>query len=84
MIMPRVKREQLPLAIFWHLTQRVRERSAALDDLDTLRHWLDRYPLVPEGGAWFKRFGTFTLCGEGEIPKTFLTADQTPYGEEVP
>lgn len=44
--------------------------------------WMDREPIVPEA-QWFKRFDTFILCGEGELVKTVLTAEQTAIGEEV-
>ena len=27
-------------------------------------------PEVPEGD-WYKDFGTFKICGEGKLPKTF-------------
>jgi hypothetical protein len=37
---------------------------------------------VPEG-MWFKRFANFTLAGEGELPKTFLTPGMTAKGTEV-
>lgn len=39
-------------------------------------------PDVP-AGKWFKRFPGMTVCGEGEWVKTFLTAAQTPIGEQV-
>jgi hypothetical protein len=32
---------------------------------------------------WFKRFAGFTICGEGELVKTFLTGGQAPEGEEI-
>ena len=44
--------------------------------------WLDTQPEVPEGN-WFKRFPGMVVCGEGELVKTFLSADQTPVGDEV-
>jgi len=36
-----------------------------------LADWLDSEPEVPEG-RWFKRFSGMTVCGEGELVKTFL------------
>jgi hypothetical protein len=39
--------------------------------LNKLRIWIDLKPNVPEG-PWFKDFGSFKLCGEGKLPKTFL------------
>jgi len=44
--------------------------------------WLDSQPEVPDG-KWFKRFSEMTVCGEGELVKTFLTSDQSPVGDEV-
>jgi hypothetical protein len=37
---------------------------------------------VPSG-KWYKDFGTFKLCGEGETPLTFLEQGQVPFGEQV-
>ena len=50
--------------------------------LQLLYHWLATDPEVP-AGRWFKRFASFTLCGEGELVKTFLLPGQAPDGEEV-
>jgi hypothetical protein len=44
--------------------------------------WLDREPEVPNE-KWFKRFPAMIVCGEGELVKTFLTAQQAPTGKEV-
>jgi len=32
---------------------------------------------------WYKSFPKFTLAGEGEVPKTFLTPGMVPHGTEV-
>jgi hypothetical protein len=32
---------------------------------------------------WFKRLPAMTVCGEGELVKTFLAANQIPTGKEV-
>jgi hypothetical protein len=37
---------------------------------------------LPDGKR-FKRFGEFTIRGEGELIKTFLLAGQLPQGEEA-
>jgi hypothetical protein len=50
--------------------------------MQLLYHWLATDPEVP-AGRWFKRFTSFTLCGEGELVKTFLLPSQAPDGEEV-
>jgi hypothetical protein len=44
--------------------------------------WLDTEPKVPEDN-WFKRFSGMTVCGEGELVKTFLTTGQVSTGAEV-
>jgi hypothetical protein len=47
-----------------------------------LLRWMDPQPEVPFG-QWFKRFPEMIVCGEGELIKTFLRADQTPLGTEL-
>jgi hypothetical protein len=81
--MPRVRRRNLPLFLFQHLLQRQIERSISVDQLRLLADWLDREPVVPLG-RWFKRFPELTVCGEGELIKTFLTPAQSPFGVELP
>lgn len=44
--------------------------------------WLSQQPEVPDG-KWFKRFAGMTVCGEGELVKTFLVPGQIPDVEEV-
>lgn len=44
--------------------------------------WMDTQPEVPSA-KWFKRFPEMTVCGEGELIKTFLVPGQIPTGEEV-
>jgi hypothetical protein len=44
------------------------------DDL-TMLNWPRANPEVPEG-KWFKKFSGMTVCGEGELVKTFLQAGQ--------
>jgi hypothetical protein len=51
-------------------------------NLGALAEWLDTQPEVPDG-RWFKRFSTMTVCGEGELIKTFLTAAQVASGKEI-
>ena len=80
--MPRIKRTGLPKALFEHILLRIRQRGIRPEDLGLMAAWMDREPNVPEG-AWFKRFATFTICGEGELVKTVLTSRQTAIGEEV-
>jgi len=51
-----------------------------------LNHLLDRINTQPDvaDGKWFKRFSGMTVCGEGELVKTFLTSGQAPMGREIP
>jgi len=43
---------------------------------------MDTEPEVPSQ-KWFKKFAGFTVCGEGDLVKTFLTAGQAPEGQEI-
>jgi len=80
--MPRVRRHGIPRPLFDHLLDRIRERDIHADQLGLLADWLDTEPEVPEG-KWYRRFPGMTVCGEGELVKTFLTPSQLPDGEEV-
>ena len=80
--MPEIRRQSLPPAIFRHLLDRIQLREVSSDQLRALADWLDTSPIVPEG-LWYKRFAEMTVCGEGELVKTILTKDQSPFGEEV-
>jgi hypothetical protein len=80
--MPRIRREKIPEALLRHLILRARERQITMQDLGEFSDWLACAPQVPVG-KWFKRFRTFTLCGEGELIKTFLLPGQLPDGAEV-
>jgi len=80
--MPKVRRAQVPPALLRHLLDRIQSRQVSADQLALLADWLDREPDVPEG-KWFKRFSGMTVCGEGELVKTFLTVGQLASGEEV-
>lgn len=80
--MPKVRRSELPEALLRHLLLRVREREIAHDQIILLAQWLDALPEVP-AGRWFKRFPGMTVCGEGELIKTFLQPGQLPDGEEL-
>jgi hypothetical protein len=50
--------------------------------MTALLAWIKLNPELPDG-PWCKDFGTFKLVGEGPIPKTFLTKDQTCTGERL-
>ena len=83
MTMPKVRRRNLPSPLYEHLLERVQQRRITGKELTLLIKWLDTQPEVP-GGKWFKRFPGMTVCGEGELVKTFLTTGQVPTGVEVP
>ena len=80
--MPRIRRKRIPGALMAHLVKRIRERQISTSQLGLLARWLDSDPEVPEG-RWFKRFPEMTVCGEGELVKTFLSAGPSPTGTEV-
>ncbi len=65
-----------------HLVNRYRKGRISERDFLELKHWLESDPEVPSG-MWFKRFRAFTLAGEGDLPKTFLTPGMAVRGEEV-
>jgi hypothetical protein len=73
---------QFPPALRNHLAERMRDRNISLTDLNQLRLWLDSKPTVPEG-MWYKDFGSFKLCGEGSLPKTFLLPGQAAKGQSL-
>ena len=80
--MPKVRRQNIPPALFQHLLNRIQSRSIRADQLTLLARWLDTEPEVPEG-EWYKRFSRMTVCGEGELIKTFLLPGQQPKGKRV-
>lgn len=80
--MPQVRRKDLPPALFRHLLERIQQRQIDARQLELLARWLDTEPEVPEG-PWYKRFPGMTVCGEGDLLKTFLTPAQTPKGTAV-
>jgi hypothetical protein len=79
---PRVRRQNLPPALFQHLLDRIQERRIAADQLVLLARWLDTEPEVP-AGEWYRRFPGVTVCGEGELVKTFLLPGQAARGKKV-
>jgi hypothetical protein len=72
----------LPPQLRRHLLDRARERNITMEDLFALEEWRLHSPDVPEG-TWYKGFGSFKLCGEGQYPKTFLLQGQPAHGQEV-
>jgi hypothetical protein len=60
----------------------MRQRAVSHEQIVQLARWLDANPEVPEG-KWFKKFPGLTVCGEGELIKTFLQPGQAATGKEI-
>jgi hypothetical protein len=80
---PRVRRKNVPPALFHHLLERIQERQIDANQLELLAKWLDGEPEVPEG-LWYKRFSRMTVCGEDDLIRTFLLPGQAAKGKRVP
>ncbi|HEV8525617.1 MAG TPA: hypothetical protein VGQ71_14065 [Terriglobales bacterium] len=80
--MPKIRRHNIPPALFQHLLERIQSRRIPATQLELLARWLDTEPEVPEG-RWYKRFSGMTVCGEGELIKTFLLPGQHADGQRV-
>ena len=80
--MPRIRRKGLPPRLLDHLLDRAYERKISGEQFELLAEWLRNNPEVPEG-KWFKKFSGMTVCGEGELIKTFLQPGQIATGEEL-
>ena len=65
-----------------HLIERMRDRSVSPEDLNQLRLWVESKPEVPDGD-WYKDFGSFKVCGQGPLPKTFLLRGQAAKGSSI-
>ena len=80
--MPRIRRQNLPRDLWAHLLERIKGRHISVDQLGLLADWLATRPEFPHG-KWFKRFPGMTVCGEGELIRTFLQAGQAAMGKEL-
>jgi hypothetical protein len=80
--MPKIRWTNLPPSLRQHLFDRVAERRIAAEDLYKLKLWRESEPEAP-AGLWYKDFGSFKICGEGELPKTFLLQGQAANGESL-
>jgi len=80
--MPKIRRQNLPRALYNHLLDRVQQRSISALQLRLLLRWVDTQPEVPNS-RWFKRFPGLVVCGEGELIKTFLLQSQPATGDEI-
>ena len=80
--MPRIQWTALPAPLRDHLFERLRERKITTEDLYQLKIWRESEPDAPEG-LWYKDFGSFKICGEGQYPKTFLLRGQPAKGTRL-
>ena len=80
--MPKVRRANVPPALFQHLLERVEGRQIHVSQLQLFAKWLDTQPEVP-AGEWFKRFPDMIVCGQGELVKTFLPPSHVPKGQAL-
>jgi hypothetical protein len=80
--MPKIQWEGLPAELRDHLVERARQREIPFEDLYRLKLWRESEPEAPEG-MWYKDFGSFRICGEGQYPKTFLLRGQPAKGREI-
>jgi hypothetical protein len=79
---PKIRRHNIPPALFQHLLERIQSRRIPATQLKLLARSIDTEPEVPEG-RWYKRFSGMTVCGEGELIKTFLLPGQHAEGQRV-
>ena len=77
--MPKFQWTNLPPSLREHLFDRVADRQISAEDLYKLKLWREAEPEAPEG-PWYKDFGSFKICGEGALPKTFLLKGQAARG----
>lgn len=80
--MPRVRRQNIPPQLLSHLLDRVKQRHVSVEHLVLPANWLQTEPEVPQG-KWFKCYSGTTVCGEGELIKTFLQPGQVAEGDEL-
>jgi hypothetical protein len=80
--MTKIQWTGLPPALRDHLFERLRERKITAEDLYRLKAWRESEPEAPNG-PWYKDFGSFKICGQGQYPKTFLLRGQPAMGEEL-
>ena len=81
-MMPKIQWTNLPPALRDHLFERLRERTITAEDLYQLKVWRESEPDAPDG-LWYKDFGSFKVCGDGQFPKTFLLRDQSAKGTKL-
>jgi hypothetical protein len=80
--MPKIRWQNLPPALLHHPLDWTRSREISPGQLGLFAEWLDTEPEVPSE-KWFKRFPEMSVCGQGDLVKTFLNAQQVPIGKEI-
>lgn len=80
--MPKIRFSSLPRPLREHILARVEDRQISIQDLRRLQEWVKASPWAPEGD-WYKDFGSFMICGSGELPKTVLTKGMMPFGTRI-
>ena len=80
--MPKIQWSNLPPDLRDHLFERARDRQISIEDLYRLKLWRETNPDAPDG-PWYKDFGSFKVCGEGQYPKTFLLRGQPAKGQKI-
>ena len=80
--MPKIQWTNLPPDLRDHLLDRLGERMITVEDLYQLKLWRESNPDAPDG-EWYKDFGSFKICGEGQYPKTFLLRGQAAKGTKL-
>ena len=80
--MRKIRWTDLPPSLREHLFDRVAERRISIEDLYKLKLWRESEPEAP-AGSWYKDFGSFKICGEGEVPRTFLLKGQAAKSESL-
>jgi hypothetical protein len=80
--MPKISWLKLPLPVRQHLIDRMHDWNITKEDIAQLMIWIATNPEVPDG-PWFKDFRSLKLCGQGNLPKTFLAPDQSATGTEL-
>jgi hypothetical protein len=79
---PKIQWSDLPPALRKHLFERLAERKITVEDLYQLKLWRESEPDAPDG-AWYKDFGSFKICGEGEISEDFPASGPVPERQEA-
>ena len=82
MRLPKIRFSSLPRPVWQHILARVAEHRISEQDLRRLQDWVNTGPWAPDGD-WYKDFGSFTICGSGEFPKTVLAQGMAPFGSAI-